>query len=156
MNETLLKTIALGWIAGIRSMSAPAVLSHHFAQSQPRRLRGSLFNMLALPGVASALKLAAGAEMVGDKLPSIPARIAPIPLLGRAASGALVGAALHKSEGEDWLVGGFIGGVSAVASTYTMYMLRRMLTQNVGVPDPVVALVEDSIAAGGGILSIQS
>lgn len=152
MNNTLLKTIALGWIAGMRSMSAPAVLSHHLAKTQPRHLRGTLFNILALPGVASALKLAAGAELVGDKLPSIPARIEPMPLIGRAASGAFVGAALNQSEGEDWLVGGFVGGVSAVASTYTMYLLRRVLTQRVGLPDPAVALVEDSIAAGGGVL----
>ena len=85
-------------LAGMRSMSAPAFLSHYFSRQPHAGLDGSMLQFMQKPLTAKALKVMAAGEMVADKLPTTPDRIAPPVLLGRLLSGALVGV------GEDALV----------------------------------------------------
>jgi uncharacterized membrane protein len=88
--------------------------------------------------------------MVADKLPGIPARIQLLPLLGRAASGAVAGAALSDADGEEWATGAALGAAAAVASAFGTYTLRRALTRELGLPDLLVAIVEDMAALAAG------
>ena len=85
-------TIGFAAIAGMRSMSAPALLSHYLTRNPSWLLLSSPLRVLQKPLVARGFKLAAAGEMVMDKLPGTPDRIAPPVLLGRLLSGALVGA----------------------------------------------------------------
>lgn len=139
---------ALGWTAGMRSASAPALLAHALASG--RRPRREPAHALAGPWASRLLIVAAGGEMVADKLPFIPARTSPLALSGRAASGALVGAAVAAARGSNRAAGAAAGVVGAVAGSFVMERLRREVGERLGVPDPAVAVAEDALTVALG------
>jgi uncharacterized membrane protein len=145
----LLKTFGLGAIAGLRSMAAPAALSSAVKRGDVGGLEDTPFAALGFPGVSRALRLLEIGEMIVDKLPVAPSRTSPPPLLGRAAFGAFVGAALFVSEGRRAAVGGGLGAVSALAGAYAGEHLRLLGAERLGIPDPVVALLEDGVVLFG-------
>lgn len=84
--------------------------------------------------------LAALGEFIGDLLPFSPARTGVAPLLGRCASGGLMG----------WIAAGVpgvtAGVLGALIATFGGYRLRMALIKAIG-PIPA-ALLEDVIAIG--------
>ena len=143
------KTLGLGATAGARSMAAPAALSRAVERGDVGGLEGTPFAALGSPGVSRALRLLAIGEMFVDKLPVAPSRTSPPPLLVRAASGAFVGAALYVSAGRRAAAGGVLGAVPASMGAYAAERLRLWIAEKLGVPDPVVALLEDGIVLYG-------
>ncbi|WP_148041384.1 DUF4126 family protein [Rufibacter immobilis] len=153
-SSTNQKALALGAIAGIRAMTAPALLSNHFHHSPTIFLEGTKLGYLQKSGVATGTKLLAVLEMLGDKIPNVPDRIKPIELLPRVVSGGLVGATLAEANGESRITGGLLGVVGALASSYVFFFLRTRLVKITGLPDATFALMEDALAlkAGSAIL----
>ncbi len=143
----------LGWASGMRSMTPPAVLAVRLRSRRPavpllsRRLPQPA-RALGAKRPASLLPLAAAGEIVGDKLPFTPARTSPPALLGRIASGALVGAALAASRREGLVLSALVGAASAAASSFVMMEARREVGERFDLPDPAVAVVEDVLAIG--------
>ena len=93
-------------------------------------------------------------EFIGDKLPTTPNRIAPVPLIARICFGGLVGAlaatALHGSAIE----GALLGSASALAGAFVGYYARRSLTHDLGYPDLPIAIGEDVITISLSILAL--
>ena len=146
----LLKTVGLGAISGARSMAAPAALSRAVERGDVGPLEQTPLAALGSHRVSRALGLLQIGEMLVDKLPVVvPSRTSPPPLLGRMVSGAFVGAALFVSQGRRPLTGGVLGAVSALTSAYAAERLRLRIAERLGIPDPVVALVEDGIVLFG-------
>ena len=137
-------------LAGMRSMSAPAFLSHYLSQQPHAGLAGSPLRFLQKPTTANVLKLLAAGEMVADKLPTTPNRIVPSVLLGRLLSGALVGAAWYRSRHGSALGGGLLGGLAAGAATFVSYALRVGISKQAGVPVALVGVGEDALVLAGG------
>lgn len=148
-TKTLALAAGLGIIAGMRSMSALALLSHRFAQRHVRR-RGRVVHLLAARPTAGILKLCAAGEMVADKTPYVPSRIEPPSVAGRALMGALSGFAVAEWRGGSPLAGALVGSAAAVGSTFMAYEVRRRAGQRSGVPDPVLGLIEDVIVLAAG------
>ena len=142
--------VGFATLAGMRSMSAPAFLSHCLARQSPAGLIGSPLRLLRKPVVGTALKVLAAGEMVADKLPNTPDRTAPPVLLGRLLSGALVGAAWYRSRDGSAVGGGLLGGLVAVAATFVSYGLRMGISQQAGLPVALVGAGEDALVLGGG------
>jgi len=155
MVSTYLKSFQIGIIAGMRAMSAPALLSHQLSRAQPTPLSGSALHFLILPKTATALKVLAGGELIGDKLPSTPARVAFPQLGGRLVSGAVCGGALSEARGQKLTYGVLAGGLGAVLGSFAFYHLRRWLTHKKGLPDLPVALAEDTLTLGLGWLVVK-
>ena len=107
-SRPYLLAAGLGVVAGLRSITAPAILK---PRCSPRPSRACPF---ALPIVRPFYRrnragvLAVG-ELVVDKIPFIPARTKPGPLTGRALSGALCGAIVCHAAGESSLNGAAVG-----------------------------------------------
>ncbi|MFY0579024.1 DUF4126 family protein [Cystobacter fuscus] len=141
-------TLGLGVLAGMRGFSAPALLGFHFSR-EPRAAPAGNLGLLASPLVSRALAVLTAGEVVADKTPWIPARISPPALVGRALSGALVGAALAPRRPLT-PVHAVLGAAAAVASSFTFYALRRFMTRRLGVPNVVAGLAEDALAAALG------
>ncbi|HEX6606134.1 MAG TPA: DUF4126 family protein [Chloroflexia bacterium] len=139
----------LGWLAGMRSASAPAAFSYRVAR-HPAALRGTPFAPLASSRVRTLLTLSALGEFVVDKLPITPSRTDPGPLAGRVGSGALVGAAAFAAHGRPALIGAAIGGGAAFLSTHTLYRLRVAASDNLGIPNLAAGLLEDVAAVALG------
>jgi uncharacterized membrane protein len=148
------KALALGSISGLRSLSGPVFVSR--AASRGRLdLEGTHLAFLGSPRLAKLLALMELGELVGDKLPITPSRTAPPPLLGRAASGGLVGAAVFVAEGRRAATGAVLGSAAAVVAAFAGERLRAQLVEVSGLPDPVVALAGDAIVLLVGFASLR-
>lgn len=158
IRNAYIKATCMGIVAGMRSMSAPALVSNHLAHRDSKEVDDSPFSFMASPRVAQALKVAAVGEMVADKLPFIPDRISPAPLAARILSGALSGASLCTAEGARADLGAICGGLSAIASAYAFYYLRRKIAATQTLPDAALGLSEDAlvVCTGLSILSDQA
>jgi len=152
--DTLAGAAAMGAVAGLRSMMAPALLSQA-AHTGSINLEGTPFEFLSKQRTADIAAAAAVLELVADKLPFIPNRTSVGPLLARAVSGGLAGAALSAARKKDWIPGAAVGALSAVAAAFAGYLLRRALTTN-GAPDFLVALAEDTATVGLGVVTLRN
>ena len=138
------KALALGAISGLRSMSGPAFVSRAASRGK-LDLDGTSLAFLGSPRLSRALLLMELGELLGDKLPVAPSRTALLPLLGRAASGALAGATVFVSEGRSATTGILLGSSAAVTAAFAGEWLRAFAVEKSGLPGPVVALAEDAI-----------
>ncbi len=146
-----LRAAGIGLVAGMRSMSAPALTSHYLSKEPSLFLSSSPLKGIASPTTANVLKFMALGEMIVDKLPGVPSRTDLGPLAARAVSGGVCAAAICAAEGEPPGVGAAIGAASAVASAFFFYTLRRNFGRATGIPDAVSALAEDTLALGIGV-----
>jgi uncharacterized membrane protein len=134
--------VGIGFVAGLRSMTAPAAV---LAASE---------NSLAFLGAF----LAAG-ELVADKLPTTPSRLIPpafgIRLISGGYSGMMLvstfGAGSADSKANLWYGVG-CGVAGAAVGTLAGSALRTKLGPALHLPDLIVALFEDGVAVGGALL----
>jgi uncharacterized membrane protein len=143
----------LGVVAGLRSLTAPAVLSWA-ANEQWIRLRNKPGRLLEQRRTRQVISTLAVAELIGDKTPFIPNRTQLPSLAWRITSGALVGAAVLRSNRQSILLGLAAGGLGALAGTYGGFYVRRNLSARI--PDRFVAVAEDAIAVGSGVLLLKA
>ncbi len=174
--DSLLGAAALGVSAGLRTFSAPALIADHLRRHPRSRARGAE-RLLQASAAAPVLGTLLLAEVVADKLPGMPDRIAPAGLIGRAASGALAGAALAgRRAGRAGRAGravrtalgaagapanglvalaALVGAGAAVASAYAGFHLRRAAVRRLGLPDTAVALAEDGVMRLAGAVGVD-
>jgi uncharacterized membrane protein len=122
------------------------------------RLRPPLHDFSGGDRVGSASRLVvftlfALGEIVADKLPFIPRRTEAGPLGVRIFFGAGCGAALCVSHAASPALGAVLGGVGGIAGAFAGYHYRRGLSAKI--PDPLLALLEDLVAVGGGLLLVS-
>jgi uncharacterized membrane protein len=149
MTTTLLLSVLIGIIAGLRSMTAPAAVSWA-ARAGWLNLTstGLAFLGSALtPWILTALALA---ELVSDKLPATPSRKAPLGFGARIVTGAVSGAALGAAGGS-LVTGAIAGAIGAVIGTFGGHASRARLAASFGRDRPA-ALIEDAVAIGGALL----
>jgi len=147
-NNYIFKTVAAGWISGMRSVSALAFTSNLLQQHRAVLPLSRPLRFLARPIVTKTVLALAAGEFVGDKLPETPDRIAPTPLTGRALMGAISGAVIYTLAKKSPLTGALVGGLTAIVSSYAMYKLRKEIKLNTDVPDVTLGLAEDALVAG--------
>lgn len=156
MNTTsvLALAFAIGLVAGLRSMTAPAVVSW---AAHWRWLDLQQSNLAFLGSAAAAYILAAAAivELVVDKLPKAPSRKEPLGLIARVLLGGLSGAALCTAAHQSVLLGAVLGGLGGVIGAFAGYEARTRLVKALKAPDFVVALLEDAVAIGGGLFIVS-
>jgi len=148
------KALGLGAISGLRSTSGPAFVSRSASRGD-LDLSSTRLAFLGSPRLSKALLVMGLGEFGGDKLPTTQSRTALPPLLGRAASGGLVGAALFVSEGRRAVAGAALGSSAAVAAAFAGERLRALLVEKTNLPDPAVALAEDAIVLLVGSRSLR-
>jgi uncharacterized membrane protein len=150
----LLLAFAIGLVAGLRSLTAPAVVSWA-AQLGWLDLTQSSLAILAAPATAYLFSVLAIGELVFDKLPFTPSRLTAVPLIARLLMGGLCGAALAVAAGESLVAGAVCGALGGIAGAFAGYHVRRALGRGLGAPDVAVAIVEDVIAIGGALLVVS-
>ncbi|WP_375418895.1 hypothetical protein [uncultured Hymenobacter sp.] len=148
--------VGFATLAGMRSQSAPAFLTHLLTHQPNPNLARSPLRFMQKPLVATGFKLLAAGEIVTDKLPAAPNRTAPPVLLGRLLSGALVGATWYKSRhGSAW-GGAALGGAVAVAATFASFALRMGVSRAAGLPVALVGVGEDALVLAGGAALLRA
>jgi uncharacterized membrane protein len=142
-------SIWIGVVAGLRSMTAPAVTARVLSSNELERTGPMWLRAFARPNTARNLALAAAGELLVDKLPVAPNRTAPPSLLWRIVSGAVCGAAVAHASGKEIRMGAIAGAAGAVIGSYAGEHIRRLIGQTFAVPDVLVAIGEDAVTAIG-------
>ena len=147
--STYVLAFLIGVVAGLRSMTAPAVISWG-ARLGWLHLENTWLAFLGSPITPYILSALAIGELVNDKLPKTPSRKAPVPFAARVVMGAVCGAALGAQS--QALIGGLLAGVlGAVAGTLGGYEGRTRMATAIGGKDLPIALLEDAIAICGAL-----
>ena len=106
----LVYAFLIGCICGLRSMTAPAVVAWG-AYLGWLHLQGSLLAFFANKISLVIFSLLAVGELIADKLPFIPGRTQPGPLVVRIVFGALCGVAICISGAASPVDGGASGRI---------------------------------------------
>ncbi len=127
LDRTTFAAALLGKSAGSRTFTPVAVLA----------ARGRL---AVNPQIRGAIIVAAVGELIGDKLPSTPARTQPIGFIARIASGAFCGRVAGGNTGA------LVGAATGAAATVGFYQARKAASERM--PALLAALLEDATAIG--------
>ena len=145
----LLLALLIGVVAGLRAFTAPAVLAWA-AFLHWINLSGTWASWMGHWATVAVLTVLAVAELVSDKMPTIPSRKSAPQFLVRIATGAFAGAVLGTAWGyrRGSLGAGMIG---AVLGTLGGYAARTALVAASEGRDRPVALGEDIVAVIAGV-----
>ena len=146
---TLLLAFFIGFFAGLRALTAPAVTAWA-AYLGWLKLERPLSLIGALPAVAMFTLLAV-VELVADKLPQTPSRTAPLGLIARIVMGGLTGACVTAGGAQGGFVGILLGAAGGVAGCFLGYRARTGLVKALSTRDIYIALVEDLVAIAGSL-----
>lgn len=141
----------IGVVCGLRSMTGPAVVCWAVHEGWTS-LAGSPLAFMEHPVTLMIFTVLAAGELIADKLPKTPARTSAFPLIARIVLGGLCGAAVAVAGHAALMAGALLGAIGAVAGTYGGYYYRYSTSGRGKVPDLPVALLEDLVAVGGGLL----
>jgi uncharacterized membrane protein len=150
----LLAAHVIGFVAGLRSLTAPAAVSWG-AYLGWLQLSGSPFGWMASGITVTIFSTLAVVELISDKLPQTPNRTRPGPLMARIIMGGLAGGCLSAAVGKSVPAGVALGGIGGLLGAFVGYEARRRLVSQLGVKDRVVALTEDVVAIGLAYLCVR-
>ena len=154
MNYVFLLAVGIGIVAGLRSLTAPAVVAWG-AHVGWLNLHGSPLAFLGSTPAVAIFSLLALGELVADKLPMIPKRTAPAPLFARVVTGGVCGACLCAAAGKALITGALLGGTGAIVGAFVGYQVRRGLVTKLHIKDLFVAICEDLLAIGLAVFVVS-
>ena len=131
-----ISSATLGAATGLRSQLGVASV---VARSHP-----DLPSILRHPWIRGLVLAAAAGELVVDKLPGTPSRLAPRGIIPRLALGALAACLSAQTRQASWLPASAIGASSAAVAARLGHDVRARLARQA--PALPVALAEDALA----------
>ena len=137
--------LAIGFVAGLRSLTAPAAASWAAALGWID-LQGTRLHWMGSWVTVAIFTLLAFLELVSDKLPRTPNRTTPGPLISRMVLGGLSGAALMVANQRSLVAGAVLGALGALIGAFAGYQARFHLVRRLNLRDLAVAIPEDLIA----------
>ena len=153
-STALVVVFAIGMIAGLRALTAPAVVSWA-AHLGWVNLQNSHLAWMGSTAAVAIFSILALAEIVNDKLPATPSRLAPPSLVIRSLTGALAGTALAIAAGQFVVLGIVLGALGALTGSFVGYYVRHGVVTGLKLADFPIALLEDAIAIGCGLLIVS-
>lgn len=144
MNYVVGFALGIGFAAGLRSLTPPAVVAWA-AHLGWLNLSNSTLAFMGSTIAVVVFSLLAVFELIGDLLPQTPKRTAPVPLGARILMGGLTGACLSAASNQSLIIGAILGGVGAVIGAFAGYEIRRKLVAALNVKDLFIALFEDLV-----------
>src|SRR5882757_4556406 len=145
-SYVLLLAFGIGVIAGLRSLTAPAVVAWA-AQRGWLNLHGTSLSFMGSTAAVAIFTVLAVVELVADQLPSTPARTKPPGLIARILLGGFAG-------GQSAAVRAYLGAAGGIVGALVGYQVRTRLVQALKVPDIVIAVLEDLVAVAGALFSV--
>ena len=150
-----LRAVQLGVVAGMRSQMPFALLALAAQRGEFAAGAGRPLSLLRAPAALAGLGFAALGEVVGDKLPRTPSRLAPGPLIARLVIGAAAGAAMAREAERSTGPAAGLGAAGAALGSYAGYHLRASAGRTSGMPDPVWGATEDVLAVALGVTALR-
>jgi uncharacterized membrane protein len=152
LNYVFVLALGIGIVAGLRSLAAPAVVAWG-AHVGCLNLHGTSLEFMGSTATVAVFSLLAIGELIADKLPMIPKRTAPAPLMARIVTGGLCGACLCAAMGKSLVAGALLAGIGGIVGAFAGYGIRRRL--DLHIKDVVVAVCEDVVAMGLALFLIS-
>ena len=147
----LLWALLIGIVAGLRTFTAPAVVSCA-AHLGWLPLGNTALAFLGSVWAVCILTVMVFVETVVDQLPSTASRTVPVQFGGRIITAALSGAAI-AAPAESAIAGGIAGIVGAVIGTLSGLAARTKLAAAFRNDTPA-GLIEDAVAIVGAIVIV--
>jgi uncharacterized membrane protein len=147
MNYVFAFALGIGFAAGLRSLTPPAVVAWaaHFGwlnlTNSPLAFMGSTIAMVIF-------SLLAVVEWIVDLLPSTPKRTAPVPLTARIIMGGLCGACVYWAGSQGLGLGAILGAVGGLIGAFAGYEIRKRLVSALNIKDVFIALIGDLVTIG--------
>lgn len=154
MNEVVLVCcLGIGIAAGLRSMTPPAVVSWAgYVGWLP--ITAGPFWVISWWPVVVLLTAWALFELVLDKTTKIGNRTGTVGLIFRIITSSFSGAVVSSAAGAGIGLGIVAGLVGGMIGTYGGYHLRRACVSKTSLSDLPVAIAEDIIAIGLGVVCV--
>jgi uncharacterized membrane protein len=140
------RAFLLGLVAGLRSQVPFVVLTIAARRGVFAAQADKPLSLLRSPLALASCGAFAVGELIGDKLPTTPSRLAPLPLGGRLVIGGIGGAALAAEARAPLLAGLASGLLGALSGAVAGYKARSFLARVTAIADPVLGAAEDVIA----------
>jgi uncharacterized membrane protein len=150
MGLAMFLELGIGVVAGLRSLTAPAVVAWAACLGWIN-LHGSPLAFMGSKWAVGIFTILALVELVADQLPNTPSRTAPVGLSARIVTGALSGACLAVAGGGALWQGAVFGAIGALIGTFGGYQARVGLVRALRAPDIAIAILEDLMAIGLGL-----
>lgn len=147
MNYIFAFALGIGFTAGLRSLTPPAVVAWaaHLGwlnlSNSPLAFMGSTIAVVIF-------SLLAVFELFVDLQPSTPRRTALVPLTARILTGGLCGACLCAASNQLIFIGAILGAVGGIIGAFAGYKVRRKLVTALNIKDLFIALLEDLVTIG--------
>ena len=147
MNYVFVFALGIGFAAGLRSLTPPAVVAcaAHLGwlnlSNSPLAFMGSIIAVVIF-------SLLAVFELIADLLPSTPKRTAPVGLIARILMGGLCGACVCAASNQSPIIGAILGALGGVIGAFAGYEVRRKLVAALNIKDTFMGLLEDLITIG--------
>jgi uncharacterized membrane protein len=147
MNYVLAFAFGIGFAAGLRSLTPPAVVAW------AAHLGWLNLNNTALAFMGSIIaviifSLLALFELFADLQPSTPKRTATVPLTARILMGGLCGACICAANHQSLAIGAILGAVAGIIGAFAGYEIRKRLVAALNIKDMFIALAEDLVTIG--------
>ncbi|MEP6570587.1 MAG: DUF4126 family protein [Acidobacteriota bacterium] len=152
-NYVFVAAVGIGFVAGLRTFTAPALVSWG-AYLGAFQLHDSPLSFMGSSVAVALLSLLAIGEYIIDLMPKTPRRTKPGPLMARLATGGLSGACVCASARQSLLVGAVLGAIGGVIGAFAGYEARTRLVSGLKVKDRFIAIPEDLVAIGLGYLMV--
>ena len=153
MNYVIVLTLVIGFAAGLRSLTPPALVAWA-AHLGWLNLNNSPLAFMGSTIAVVIFSLLAVFELIGDLRPQTPKRTAPVPLIARILMGALCGACVCSAANESLIIGAILGAIGAVIGAFAGYEIRKRLVAALKAKDLFIALSEDLITIGLAYLAV--
>ncbi|HEY4255597.1 MAG TPA: DUF4126 family protein [Candidatus Udaeobacter sp.] len=144
MNYVFAFAFGIGFAAGLRSLTPPAVVAWA-AHLGWLNLNNSPLAFMASIVAVIIFSLLAVVELIGDLLPQTGKRTAPVPLIARVLMGGLCGACICAAGHQSLIIGAILGAVGGLVGAFVGYETRRRLVAVLNIKDIFVALLEDLV-----------
>jgi uncharacterized membrane protein len=156
MNSSgaLFLAFLIGVVAGLRSLTAPAVVAWA-AHLNWINLQSTPLSFMGSTAVVAIFTVLAVGELVADQLPSTPSRLKAPGLTARIVLGGVSGAALALAGGQSLAVGAVLGAIGGVVGAFAGYKARTGLVAALKTKDLPIALLEDAVAIAAGLCIVS-
>ena len=153
-SEALFLAFLIGAIAGLRSLTAPAVVAWAAHRNWLPLQKTALAFLGSTTALVIFIVLALG-ELIADQLPSAPSRTKPLGLIARIVLGGLCGSAIAVAGAQSIIAGILLGAIGGIAGAFGGYQVRTRLVRVLRIPDFIIACLEDAVAIGGGLFVVS-
>lgn len=148
----LLLALLIGVVAGLRAMTAPAVVAWG-AMLGWIDVTDKWSEWVAHPITVTVLTILLVGELITDQLPKTPSRKVPPQFIARLVTGGFAGAVIGSAVFHTFSATG-AGIVGAVLGTLAGAELRSRLSASNNGNDRPGAFIEDFLAVAGGFLVV--